>query len=97
MNYNFKYDSYSFGDILQELCVEFDCTADHEDDATVEEINLWSEGLKRDVKLSELNEKEQSEIEDKCQKIAYENAYDIWFEKKLGDADAAYDRYKEGD
>lgn len=92
MEYSFKYETEKY----DELEVIFDVYAEHEDDATVEDISLWT---KADVEVDfgSLTETEQSKIEELSQAIADDKAHEVWFESQIAKADAMMDSWKDRD
>lgn len=79
--------------------VEIDifCTDQDGADATYEVTSLWSPRHPEGLEESQLSITDLNALERKCQKLADENACEAWREYVIDQADAAADRWKDGD
>lgn len=93
----FDSDSRAIDGRIARLEVEVSVVASSEDEA-YGEIEFIKD-LERDVflELKDLPERERSQIESYADEIAYEYAHEAWFERGEAAADAAYERWKDGE
>ena len=81
--------------ILVEVIAEF--YAPHEDEGAVEDIKVFLAGKDIEVPWDAIEAKSQGQIETRLQEVADERAYELYMERRQGEAERIYDAWKEGD
>jgi hypothetical protein len=69
------------------LSVEFTIIASDENDAYADIESIWDVHERKDVDISELSQDDQDRLQTEIDEVAYNNAYEAWFESQVARAD----------
>lgn len=99
MTKTFTFDSSSYGrgpfTTRLQITVELG-PGTQEEGEVLEVLAETADGTLLDL-VENLSDGEQKELWRLAEELAYENAYDLWFEGQLSQADALHDSWKDGD
>ena len=80
---------------VKEYEVSFEVIPEADDCASFDNIYILDKETQEEVSIDSFSIKERVEIEERASDVAYECAYEVWFEREQIRADALYDQLKE--
>lgn len=93
----FTSDHFGVGELPAELVIDVYLTAYNEDEGEFDIESIYNPLTKEFIELDEFPSDERSKLENRCQELADENAYENYIDRMIDKAENLADSAREGD